>query len=166
LLAEFIGEGCPHADLRAYVISVHGLRSALANIGNTELSAAASELEQMGRDENIALIKSKTPAFIDALNAYVEKLTSESKEEEEKGEAKEEEAADFEFLRGKLQAVKAACDEFDKNTAEDVIRELRKISWQQPAKDLLLKISTHLLHGEFEEAAVAADTILKSEIKL
>jgi hypothetical protein len=67
------------------------------------------------------------------------------------------------FYADKLQVIKAACDEYDKNTAEDAVRELRKISWPQPAKDLLGIISTHLLHGEFDEAADTAGVILKEE---
>ncbi|MCL2479702.1 MAG: ATP-binding protein, partial [Treponema sp.] len=58
-------------DVQMYIISVHGIKSALANIGEKELSAFALKLEQAGKQSNIDMIKGETPAFLEALRALV-----------------------------------------------------------------------------------------------
>jgi CheY-like chemotaxis protein/HPt (histidine-containing phosphotransfer) domain-containing protein len=61
-------------DMKTYTINVHGMKSALAYVGETELSAFAAQLEQAGRANDTAAISSGTPAFLDALRAVIEKL--------------------------------------------------------------------------------------------
>jgi signal transduction histidine kinase/CheY-like chemotaxis protein/HPt (histidine-containing phosphotransfer) domain-containing protein len=52
------------SDIRLYTTYVHGLKSALASIGATELSTIALALEMAGREENRAYIDERTPEFI------------------------------------------------------------------------------------------------------
>ncbi|MDR2729067.1 MAG: hypothetical protein LBB56_08025, partial [Chitinispirillales bacterium] len=62
-MLEEIGakEGAPgEEDLRNYVINTHGMKSALANIGQAALSDVAKGLEQSGRDGDTGLIASET----------------------------------------------------------------------------------------------------------
>jgi len=61
-------------DIKLYVINVHAMKSALANIGETELSNAAFKLEEEGRKRNVAVIPKDTPAFLSALRAVIEKI--------------------------------------------------------------------------------------------
>jgi signal transduction histidine kinase/CheY-like chemotaxis protein/HPt (histidine-containing phosphotransfer) domain-containing protein len=63
-------------DMQTYIINVHGLKGALANIGETKLSGFARELEQAGRERNIAFISEKTPAFLGELRAVMDRLKS------------------------------------------------------------------------------------------
>jgi len=59
------------SDLRLYTTHVHGLKSALASIGATELSAAALALEMAGREGNRAYIDEHTPHFISGLSSLL-----------------------------------------------------------------------------------------------
>lgn len=61
-------------ELDLYEITVHGMKSALLNVGNTELSATAKKLEQASKDKDLTLMAAETPAFIDELKALYEKL--------------------------------------------------------------------------------------------
>jgi signal transduction histidine kinase/CheY-like chemotaxis protein len=58
-------------DLRLYTTYVHGLKSALASIGASELSTAAMALEMAGREENLGYIDEHTPKFISGLQALL-----------------------------------------------------------------------------------------------
>jgi signal transduction histidine kinase/CheY-like chemotaxis protein/HPt (histidine-containing phosphotransfer) domain-containing protein len=62
-------------DIRAYTVSVHAMKSSLAHVGETELSAVAAGLEQAGRDKNTAVMSAETGEFLDNLRAVVEKIT-------------------------------------------------------------------------------------------
>jgi CheY-like chemotaxis protein/HPt (histidine-containing phosphotransfer) domain-containing protein len=62
-------------DTRTYTINTHGIKSALANIGETDLSAAALALEKAGKANDIAVMIAETPAFLGRLKALIEKLS-------------------------------------------------------------------------------------------
>jgi len=61
-------------DIRLYTITVHAIKSALANVGESEFSSIAAKLEQAGRNNDTAIIKSETPAFLNRLRAVALKL--------------------------------------------------------------------------------------------
>ena len=138
-------------DFRQYVINVHSMKSALANIGETELSAAALKLEQAGRSENTSVIESETPAFLESLRAVVEK--NRPKEDDDKEEVVDWDEA---YLAQKLTDLQAACAVYDKKTAKEISVELRQKAWPHKVKELLNNISECLLHSDFEEAAKLA----------
>ena len=131
-------------DVRAYIINVHGMKSALANVGRPELSTIAAKLEQAGRDNNRVVMLAETPDFLAALRGIVEELTPKPDND---GAPVED---DRQLLKEKLSEVKAACDAFDKKTARDALKELRNETWSKPTKEILDTMAEHLLHSEFE----------------
>jgi len=142
-------------DLRMYVINVHGMKSALANIGQSELSALALKLEQEGRAGNTAAISSETPKFLSLMRELIEKLIP--KKENEGGEAVVDDQA---LLREKLLELKAECEAYNKKTAKTLIAELREKPWSKQTAELLEKIAEHLLHSDFDEVVSIVDKVI------
>jgi PAS domain S-box-containing protein len=62
------------SDMELYITIVHGMKSALANIGEAKLSSIAHEFEQAGKNRHMAAIISETPEFIESLRMVVEKI--------------------------------------------------------------------------------------------
>jgi CheY-like chemotaxis protein len=135
-------------DVQMFIINVHAMKSALANIGEPELSAAALKLEQAGRAENFDVMTEETPAFLEALRALIEK--NKPKDEGETAEDTPELRA---YLRENLLAIQKACRAYDKKAAKNILAELREKTWPRAAKELINSIGEHLLHSEFDEAA-------------
>jgi len=131
------------------------MKSALANIGETELSAVALKLEQAGRAEDIPVLISETPAFLEALREIIKKNRS---KEEEKGEAADWDDA---YLGQKLAELQAACAVYDKVTAKAISVEMKQKTWPGEVRELLNSISECLLHSDFEEAAKLAKDFLQ-----
>jgi signal transduction histidine kinase/CheY-like chemotaxis protein/HPt (histidine-containing phosphotransfer) domain-containing protein len=144
-------------DIHMYVINVHAMRSALANIGKTELSAVALRLEQAGREKDINIMLSDTNEFLDALYAVIQEI----KPKDEDGESGKETEEALALLREKLVVIKEACAVFDKKTAKNSLNELREKTWSHDTKELLNKIAEHLLHSDFDNAAALADEYIK-----
>jgi signal transduction histidine kinase/CheY-like chemotaxis protein len=140
-------------DIRMFVIDVHSMKSALANIGENGLSVAALKLEQAGRLEDINIMKAETPAFLEALRTVIEK--NRAKEEDEKVAQD-----DFENVRAylceKLLAIQKACEGYDDISVNATLAELRQKKWPRPEKELLDSIADNLLHSDFEGAAKLA----------
>jgi CheY-like chemotaxis protein len=145
-------------DIRLYTINVHGMKSALTNVGETELSETAFKLEKAAREKNTGVITADTPAFLSELRKVIEKLSA--KKEGEGGTADSAEARVL--LREKMLAVKEACGVFDKKAAKDTIAELRKKTWSKETDELLGAIAEHLLNGDFDEASNTAEKIIQT----
>jgi len=137
-------------DVQKFIINIHAMKSALANIGETDLSRVALNLEDAGRAQNVAVITSKIPAFLDSLRAVVEKIRPKDKTGDSPTEG------DPAFLHEKLLVIKNACVSYEDRDANAVLSELRRKAWPPEVKELLAAIAEHLLHSEFEEAAALA----------
>jgi CheY-like chemotaxis protein len=145
-------------DIRMFVINVHAMKSALANVGETELSAAALKLEEAGRAEDIKAMAAETPAFLEALRKAIEK----NKPKEGGGEAAWEDSDSARaYLNGKLLAIQKACGEYDEAAANAALAELGEKEWPRSVRELLDAIAAHLLHSDFEEAAKLAEDYAK-----
>jgi len=145
-------------DIQMYIINIHAMKSALANIGETDLSRVALNLEDAGRAQNIALITSQIPAFLDSLRAVVEKIRPKDKI----GETPQADG-DPAVLREKLLIIQEACISYEDRAANTVLSELRHQTWPPEIKELLSSIAEHLLHSEFEEAATLIADYVKNK---
>jgi PAS domain S-box-containing protein len=147
-------------DISAFIINVHAMKSSLANIGEMDLSGEAAELERAGREQNIKLILSELPAFLEKLYTIVEKL--ESKEEaKNKANDKTIEDVNIPLLKEKLLAVKSACESYNKKAAKEILAELRQKSWPHSVEEQFDALSGLFLHSDFDEAAKAINDYLK-----
>jgi CheY-like chemotaxis protein len=140
-------------DLQMYIINVHAMKSALANIGERDLSNIAFRLEQAGREKDINVLLSETDVFLGKLN----KVINEIKNKEEKNELTEDSEDAIILLKDKLQIIKDACAELDKKVIKNILNELRTKIWSQKTNELLSSIDEHLLHSEFDETSMLID---------
>jgi len=144
-------------DFKNYTIKVHSMKSALANINEPELSAAAYELEKSGKEKNINLIIEKTPAFLEALKALIVKYKQAQNNNEAPGGGNDICTEDKIFLREKLLEIKNACAAFKIKDAKEALEELAQKEWPLSVKNSLDEISVHLLHSAFRLTAIIAE---------
>jgi PAS domain S-box-containing protein len=134
-------------NLQMYIINVHALKSALANMGETKLSDFAKELEQAGKNRNIAFISEKTSAFLNELQELLDKLKP-ATEEYSHGKVTDEEKT---YLCKMLLVVKEACPTYDKKAAKSALTALKQKPWPGEYGEMLDTIGEHLLHSDFDE---------------
>jgi hypothetical protein len=135
------------------------MKSALANIGETELSDFARKLEYAARERDTAVLSGDTPAFLNLLRALVEKIRPKDNSRGEAADAGEARA----FLNEKLLDIQVACDESNKRAAKEALTELRQKTWPPQVTDLLSTIAGHLLHSEFEEVSHVVEDYVSSK---
>ena len=140
-------------DIHTFIINIHAMKSALANIGELELSSAANRLEQAGREKDINVIFSETGKFLEDLN----KIINNVKPQDDENEITEDSEESLAFLKEKLTIIIEACTTFDKKIAKNALSTLREKSWSHEVKDLINLIAEHLLHSEFDDAASLAE---------
>ena len=142
-------------DLHLFTIKAHAIKSALANIGEAELSQIAFTLEKAGRQSDKNIIAQKTQELIDALKSIVEKIEADA-EQNSIGADKE----DTVYLAEQLQIIRDACAEYDLKAINMVLANLEKMSWTKETRELIDSISEHLLYSDFEKVGSLASTRL------
>ena len=140
------------AAIERYITAVHGMKSALANIGETGLSGTARRLEQAGNERNLAAIMEDTSAFINALKVLHDKYKPVYNDE-----SIELSSDHIVYLRDKFLDIKLACEKFDITAAKDALDDLQRKTWPRNVNEILDEISVHLLHSAFKEAAAVAE---------
>ena len=142
-------------DIELFIITVHGIKSALANIGEKKLSDIAYKLEQAGRDKDLEFILRETPALMNTLQSFITKFKLNN--ENGKIEITDEDSV---YLKEKMLEIKNACLLFDKKTAKAALNDLNKIKWPDSVYNVLEDITVQLLHSEFNKAAASAGTLV------
>jgi signal transduction histidine kinase/CheY-like chemotaxis protein/ABC-type amino acid transport substrate-binding protein len=137
-------------DIQSYIINIHAMKSALANIGETELSGFALKLEKAGRQGDTAVLSGETSSFLEKLRAVNEKIKP---KEENTAENSNDDLA---YLREKLAEIQKACTALDKKIAKGALGELQQKTWSHSVKKRLDAISEYLLHSDFEKAGKLA----------
>ena len=140
-------------DLHMYIINVHAMKSALANIKANELSAIAFRLEQAGREKDINVILSETNNFLEKLGMVI----SDIKIKQQENIITEDSEEALALLKEKLQIIKESCAAMDKKTAKNTLNELREKTWSHKTGELINSITEYLLHSEFDEVSALVD---------
>ncbi|MCL2697803.1 MAG: hypothetical protein FWE74_06955 [Oscillospiraceae bacterium] len=138
--------GSSVTDTELFTTTVHGMKSALMNIGEAELSDIARRLEEAGESGDMDFINSETPGFINALKT----LTCKYKKEEP-DYLPEVSGEDMIYLYEKLGEIKTACGIYNKKAAKAALTELKQKRWTRAVSIMLDEITRCLLHGEFKK---------------
>ncbi len=138
-------------DLSLFSVSVHAIKSALINIGESAASKLAFTLEKAGKEQNRIVIKAQTQALIDEVLRIKAKIESQRTVVAVIDE-------DLNFLHEQLQIICKACVDYDERSINDAIDALKKAYWKKETQTLIDKIDEQVLYGDFDEAARLAAT--------
>ncbi|MDE6970680.1 MAG: Hpt domain-containing protein, partial [Eubacterium sp.] len=125
-------------DLKNYTIEVHALKSASRQIGATELSALAADMEKAGNAGNIQLIHQYTGSMLEQYLHYDHILAPyfmEQKQESDNGIA-----ISAEILRQSFSALRNAIEELDMDQMESVIQEMAPYHYENWQMDLYIQL--------------------------
>ena len=149
-------EAIPSGDVGLIRSTAHAMKSALANISETEMSEAAFALEKACLEDNTGDIAVKTEAFVSSLEALIKRLAPQGIT----GEARAI-TEDTAFLAEQLSAIKTACEGYDDSAAYKALDLLNGKSWREETSAALKELRELLfLDSNFEAAAEKATEIL------
>jgi len=145
-------EQATYDDIHLFTITVHAIKSALANIGEHAASKLAFVLEKAGKENNRAIIKAQTKGLIDFIRHIKERINEENKNYRLESDTDE----NSEFLREQLQIICEACAVYDERSVDAALKALRKLSWKKETLDFIDKIAGYILYSDFDEAGKLA----------
>ena len=150
------------SGIKSFTTTVHGMKSALANIGEKEKSALALELELASRNDNIEFVIANIESFIEMLETMIKDLTDKGLALQKTVQADTDITEDTVFLKEQLLIIKTACENYDDTQAYITLDLLKKKSWKTETSVSLERLRDILfLDSDFEEAASLVNTLLE-----
>jgi HPt (histidine-containing phosphotransfer) domain-containing protein len=145
-------------DWKLYTTCVHGLRSALANVGSMPLSEQAERLTQAGRNGDMTVIENETETFLSDM------MRLRSAVEEWLGVYQSESAiragATPPPIRGDLVLLKEALMKMDALTIHRILDELQSKPRPDAESTMLEQLYEHVIMFDFDLAAAQIDQYL------
>jgi len=145
-------------ELGLYTTTVHGMKSALSNIGEKQLSGTALKLEMAAKNGDIELIKNETPEFCNKLKELLKKINPTETNKGDENISSE----DMDFIRNKLNEFKSACEKFIIRDAKNALNALKQKTLPQKINSIVEEIFVFLIRGEYSKAVAAADKIISN----
>ncbi|MCL2052465.1 MAG: ATP-binding protein [Lachnospiraceae bacterium] len=137
-----------------FTTTVHAMKSALANIGKTEASNLASELEEAGRNLETQFINENLVKLIKELDGLINEFAPEAELDDELI------VEDKAYLKAELIIIKNALDDYDDKLVIDSINRLNEKRWKSPTASKLKEIHDAVyFDSDFEKAALIIDEL-------
>ncbi|MDD6571061.1 MAG: response regulator [Thermoflexaceae bacterium] len=141
-------------SLEQYRIKVHSMKSAAALVGILPLSGVAKMLENAAHDRNYEVIRTMTIPFLAEWRSYKEKLKVCIPDKEEKTVLE-----DRNILRGYLEILKTAIEDFDTDKADEVMENLRRYEFDEEIKEQMEQLDRAVKNLDSEQALTIIEKI-------
>jgi len=138
------------------------MKSALANIGETEKSRQAAALEKAGHDGDRDFIAANMEGFIETLETLIKGLSPAPTAAADAAAAAANVAEDTAYLAEQLRIIEAACTHYDDSAVYAALDRLKEKPWKPETAAALDEIREMLfLHSDFEGAGGRIKRILE-----
>ena len=139
-----------------FVVSIHGLKGASANVGAASLAEEAALLEAAGQEFDMAVITGHIDRFI-AMTGRITDNIRHALDAWAAGETGEERPPN----RYELSILKEALAERDIGAIDAMLEKFARIRPGRAVSDAITQISDYVLVSDFEEASDVVDTLMK-----
>ncbi|MDR1036257.1 MAG: response regulator [Deltaproteobacteria bacterium] len=142
-------------SLQDFTITVHALKSSLANIGADPLSGMAAELEAAGRSGNLAAVRDGAGPFrkeLNMLTARIRELLAASRPGRRDG------GVGPEYFRS-LGALRSAIDSYDVAAVDASLARLKALPLSPKKQESVAAIADLVLTADFQSAMDAIITL-------
>jgi CheY-like chemotaxis protein/HPt (histidine-containing phosphotransfer) domain-containing protein len=151
-------EALKNNDIPSFAMYAHALKSASANIGALDLSDRAKKLETAGKSGDPEFISANADAFLADLEALIKDIKIIIAVNKI---AASQTPSDLSALKNILTALKAALAAVDIEEIDKNAHELQTFSHTEGAESAVEAILRMVLIGNFDEAEVRIDSLLK-----
>ncbi len=149
-------------DFRNYTITVHGIKSAAANIGADDLSDEARMLEMAGKNRAYDFLRQDHPVFIENYSRILIEIRDILKKinDIEKPADKPAQSIDKDELKAVLEKLLTTAENMDAAAAEEIISYLRQKALPDDIKQTLERSFDYISGFDFDEAAELIRSVL------
>ena len=156
-------ETVKNGDAKLFTITVHAMKSALANVGESEASRAAAALESAGRSGGMEYIAANIDKFIKTLESLINKFsgTKSVNVADNDGMDNSSVTEDTDYLTEQLRIIKSACGNYDDDAVYAALDRLKERRWKLSTTASLEKIyDTMFAFSDFDGAAKQCEALM------
>jgi len=154
-----------YTDFPLFTTTVHGIKSALANIGEKQLSELAYKLEQAGDKKQESIIMAEIQGFMNLLQLFLDKIKQQKENESENDDVSSSiSSEEKDYLVNKLNDIKNACEKLVLRDAKAALNELKQKTWPRKISEIVNDISLYLIRGEYSKVASVIDRAVQNGI--
>jgi signal transduction histidine kinase/CheY-like chemotaxis protein len=151
-------------DLAVFTINVHALKGATGSIGAVELSSDAARLEAAGRSGDMETIQGLLSSFRERLSVLagkigdaLEKYDGQDADKGREGEVRQDDPA----LGEQIGPLREALESINMIEIERIIAEMGKFAGDLKTRQIIARLSHHVLLCDYDEAAKTLDELPK-----
>ncbi|MCL2008545.1 MAG: ATP-binding protein [Treponema sp.] len=146
-------------DLKLYTTTAHAMKSALANIGENELSLKVQALEEAGIKGDKSFLSENTESFIKSLIALLENINLNRADRDEDPNIVDDKT----FLLEELQIIKSACEDYNDKAAYEAFDRLNEKKWRANTQTSITELrNTLFLHSDFDKVIEQAGVLMEN----
>jgi len=156
-------------DIKLFTVTVHGLKSALANIDEQKASKIASDLEEAGLNGDVEFIRANAEAFVETLKSLLKTLVStetDNMDKTEKTKKTDNIVENMAYLEEQLAIIKSACEDYDAKTAYTAFDRLAEMSWKPQTSAFIERLHTLLYSDSDFDKVVEVIENIKATLSL
>jgi len=153
-------------DIKRILSMAHAMKSALANVGESETSIQAQTLEQACAGSDFGFISAQCKGFIEALEGILSNYCKLDLAITSTSEVDISAIEDTAFLQEQLQKIKLACEQYNANQVYALMNQLNEKQWTKDTTLALAAIRDIIyLESDFEAAVDKCVELLAKESK-
>jgi CheY-like chemotaxis protein len=147
------------SDVKLFTTTAHAMKSALANIGENEISEFAAALEDAGIKGDTEYIMANAEQFFEMLDDLIKSMIPHITETANEPDAGTDE--DIGYLIEQLRLLKQACEDYKSKESIQLLEKLIERKWNREIMAKLKEIHDKLyFSSDFEEAAEMSAALL------
>ena len=143
-----LGECLKTDNLDLYMIHVHALKSAAANVGAEDISKTAGELEIASRQKDVGFINRRSGQFLADLKTLLSSIAGMLAEQANDAPKKN---VDAELLKAELLKLKEGLETFDSGMIEEASENLQEYINAENIGEIISDILQQKLIGKYDE---------------
>lgn len=132
-------EAIQNNDIQSLTSTFHAMKSALANIGQSEKSEMALMFEKAGKNGESDYIIANVDKFIAVLHSFI--LVEETENMNSVDSADKSISEDFSFVTEQLHIIKSSCDDYNYDSANTHFNALLKKPLKSQTHEFVTKMN-------------------------
>ena len=142
-----IAEEWESGEIKRFIIDVHSVKSSSAGVGAMDLSEQAKQLEDAGKEDNVAYIKEHLQAFLKNCEQILGRLEEYFKTEEPPKDGLEQSTLDSQWL----SEIALACENMDSSAATELLEQLKGKNFSAEDNELVKKIAEYVDQYDYDK---------------
>lgn len=140
-----------NADIKSFVIDVHGVKSSSAGVGAMELSEMARELEMAGKEQRLEFVEARYDSFMNKAEQVIKNIEVFFAQEKNKEEKIMADGIPHSLEKKWISKMVVACEDMDSQSVANLIAQVKDKKFSETDSNTIKKIVEYAKQYDYDE---------------